>query len=88
MHKRDVIVKDEEIQDQHCQMDHQREKQANDASTLSFLVVVVEPEEITVAVLVSEVHDVTDEEVKHRSKSIPRDEFAQLYREAEDVLLG
>lgn len=88
MHKRDVIVKYEEVQDQHCQLDHQREEQANDASTLSLLVVVVEPEEITVAVLVSEVHDVTDEEVKHRGESIPRDEFAQLYREAEDVLLG
>ena len=88
MNERNVVIKDEEIDNHHRKLNQQGQEKSYNTSVLSLLVIVIEFEEIAIWVLVGEVNHINDEEVEDCCKSIPGDDLAELYWEAEDVCLS
>jgi len=86
--KNDVIVEQENVEDEHAELDEEGQKKSDEPRRLRLLVVVVKLEQITVQVLIGHVNDTDDEEVKARGDSVPRDELADRDGEAADPFLG
>ena len=76
MHKHNVVVEDENVEDEHSELDHEGHEETNESWRLRLLVIVVQLEQVTIQVLVGHVNDANEEEVQAGGDSIPGDELA------------
>ena len=87
MHKADVVVEQEDIRNQLEELDQESNEKTDEAGVLHPCVVVIKLHQVTVLVLIRQINYNDQEEIKHRSQTIPSNELAELRREAQDQSL-
>ncbi len=87
MDERNIVIKYEEIHNQHSELNQQGQEKSNNTSVLCLLVIVIKLQKVTVSVLIGKVNDINDEKIKDCCKSIPGNYLAKLYWEAKNVRL-
>ena len=85
MHKHDVVVEQEDVEDEHSKLHKEGHEEADKATRLCLFVEIVHLEEITIQVLICHIDHADNEKVQTGRNAIPGNEFAGFDREAADV---
>ncbi len=86
--KDNVVVEDKDVEDEHSELHHECHEESDEARRLSFLIVIVELEQVSIKVLISHINDADQEEVETCCNAVPSDKFADWNWEATDKFIA